>query len=116
MTIPEAARLIRGPVGGSVELRIESPRGSRLVTLVRVAADGMGHGGAYGDRPCGTCRHCTHCREHDAPCAEDMPCQSGMPRAGAPAMAAPPPVPPPDVDESLAPEVWPPTKPGHHAF
>jgi hypothetical protein len=99
MTIPEAARLIRGPVDAAVELRLESPRGARLITLVRVPAHAVWHGGGchHGhDRPCTECRHgCTRCRERSE---------------GVPALAAPP---PPDVDESLAPQLWPPTKPGH---
>lgn len=36
MTVGEAARLIRGPAGTAVELRVSSPRGPRLITLVRV--------------------------------------------------------------------------------
>ncbi len=118
MTIPEAARLIRGPVDSAVELRVDSPRGARIITLVRVAAQGMGYGRGEGSGapPCEECRHCKRCRERGAPCAEDMPCRPGMPCAEAPAMAPPPPSPPPDVDQSLAPELWPPTKPGHRAY
>ena len=108
MTIAEAARLIRGPVDAPVELRIDSPRGARLITLVRVAARGMGYGHGYG--------HGGGC-----PCGGGMPCGRGAPCDEASAMAPPPPppdmapTPPPDVDESLAPELWPPTKPGHRA-
>jgi hypothetical protein len=123
MTIPEAARLIRGPVEAPVELRLDSPHGARLVTLVRVPARGMGYGRGYGyggGRPCDECRHGKHCGEDDAPCGGGMPRAPGAPGDDVPAMAPPPPpdmapAPPPDVDESLAPELWPPTKPGHRA-
>lgn len=89
MTIPEAAHLIRGRAGTPVELRVDSPQGSRLVTLVRVPPPAIGDEGHHGHRhPC----HQYERGEHVAP-----------------PQAAPP------TDESLAPEVWPPTKPGHHA-
>jgi hypothetical protein len=121
MTIPEAARLIRGPADAPVELRLESPRGTRVVTLVRVPVHAMwhDHGCRHGDsRPCDECRHgCKHCREHGGPCKGGAPCHGDAPCEHGPEVAAPPPAPPPapDVDESLAPELWPPTKPGHHA-
>ena len=89
MTIPEAARLIRGRAGTPVELRIDSPRGSRLTTLVRVSPHCMHGAPHHGHR-----RPCHHCK-HGARLA--------------------PPEPAPHTDESLAPEVWPPTKPGHPA-
>ena len=101
MTVPEAARLIRGPVDAAVELRLESPRGARLVTLVRVPADAMWrehrcrHGRCDGDTDDGA--------SHDRT-PEMVPAPDAAP--------APPPV---DTDQSLAPELWPPTKPGHHA-
>src|SRR6266404_5172319 len=44
MTIPEAARLIRGPAYAAVALRLESPRGTRIVTLVRVSMNTMSPG------------------------------------------------------------------------
>lgn len=94
MKVSEAARLIRGRADTAVELRVDSPRGSRLITLVRVPPRAFA--GRH-DRPCDGRRcedhHCRHRHE----------------------MEAPPPEPPPAVDESLAPEVWPPTKPGNSA-
>ncbi|MBI3770063.1 MAG: PDZ domain-containing protein [Deltaproteobacteria bacterium] len=88
MTIAEAARLIRGPVDAAVELRLESPRGARLMTLVRVPA-----------YPIRGSRGCPHGRRH---AYED----------GRDSYETPPEA--PAVDQSLAPELWPPTKPGHH--
>jgi hypothetical protein len=88
MMIAEAAHLIRGPVDAAVELRLESPRGARLVTLVRVPAYAM-----RGNR------ECPHGRRHTY--------EDGRGGCETPPEA-------PAVDESLAPELWPPTKPGHH--
>jgi hypothetical protein len=95
MTLSEAARLIRGRPGTAVELRIDSPRGARLITLIRgtYVHEHHGHGrrGHHGE--CGRCR-------------DGRPCVHGS--------ASPPPPPPPvDNDPSLAPQEWPPTKPGH---
>ncbi len=91
MTVTEAARLIRGRPDTSVELRVDSARGSRLITLVRVAPRGACHGKRCKER-CRRCRHGEPCREWRD--RERMP---------------PPPPPPPAPEE----EVWPPTKPGH---
>jgi membrane-associated protease RseP (regulator of RpoE activity) len=88
MTVAEAVQLIRGPVDTAVELRVESPRGARLVTLVRVSAHSLGGG-----------RGCHHGRHHA--------CENRQRRSEVAPEA-------PRTDESLAPEVWPPTKPGHH--
>jgi membrane-associated protease RseP (regulator of RpoE activity) len=93
MTLAEAARLIRGRADTAVELRVESPQGARLVTLVRVRSHAPcedRHGRHHGD-----CDH-HECRRH----RETEP----------PAETAPP-----ATDQSLAPELWPPTKPGHSA-
>jgi len=97
MTIPEAARLIRGRPGTSVELRVDSPRGDRLITLVRGAyVHGHHHGGRYHRKHHGDCGRCR----------DGRPCVHGF--------QSPPPAPPPvDDDASLAPGEWPPTKPGH---
>jgi hypothetical protein len=54
MTIGEAARLIRGPADSAIELRIDSPRGSRLITLVRVPPASL-----WGERPA-PCVGCPH--------------------------------------------------------
>ena len=95
MAISEAARLIRGPADSAVELRIDSPRGSRLITLVRVTPASL-----WGDRPCAGCPHgagCPHCTgcPHDAGC----PHHAGCPEAR---------------DGSASePQPWPPSKPGH---
>jgi len=75
---------------------VDSPRDSRLITLVRVPPDAI-NGGAG---PCDG-RRCDHCRDREY----------GRPRYDRERMQPPPPAPPP-VDESSD-EVWPPTKPGH---
>ena len=92
MTVTEAAQLIRGRADTSVELRVDSPRGSRLITLVRVPPCAM-HGGM----PCGG-RRCDRCRdgEYGRPCGHRERME-----------------PPPPVDESADDDVSPPTKPGH---
>jgi len=98
MTISEAARLIRGQPGTSVELRVDSPRGDRLITLVRGT---YVHGHTHGGR-------CHHRKHHGdcGRCRDGRPCVHGY--------QSPPPAPPPvDDDASLAPGEWPPTKPGH---
>jgi len=71
MTVAEAARLIRGRPNTAVELRIDSPRGARLITLIRVAHASSGtphHAGA------GRCHEghaaCDHCRN-------GRPCEHG---------------------------------------
>jgi hypothetical protein len=103
MTIGEAARLIRGPADAAVELRVDSPQGSRLITLVRVTPASL-----WGDRPapCGRCRHhaccphgarCPHCG--DCPHGADCPRCAGRPE---PCKKSPP-----------GPRSWPPSKPGH---
>src|SRR5262249_20348602 len=97
MTISEAARLIRGQPGTAVELRIDSPRGARLITLVRGGRAREHQGARRGPR----CKHHGDCGR----CRNARPCVHGY--------KAPPPPPPVDDDASLAPEVWPPTKPGH---
>jgi hypothetical protein len=97
MTVAEAARLIRGQPGTTVELRIDSPRGARLMTLIRGEYVHEHHGDG-------------HCSGHHADCGhcrDGRPCVHGVPSA------PPPPPPPVDDDPSLAPEGWPPTKPGH---
>jgi hypothetical protein len=136
MTVAEAAHLIRGPADTSVALRIDSPHGSRLITLVRVPSSRLwGRDRHWRGHPCmcrprmrgGPCAECPHRRGHH-PCAdcprmrghrppecpyaaERRPCDRG---GRACEMAAPVPEPPPAA-ESTAPEEWPPTKPGHTA-
>ena len=101
MTVAEAARLIRGRPGTAVEVRIDSPRGARLITLVRGEYVHEHHG--HGPRG----RHCEKRHGECGHCRDGRPCVHGMPSS--------PPPPPPAVDDdpSLAPEGWPPTKPGH---
>ena len=97
MALSEAARLIRGPADSPVELRVDSPRGSRLITLVRVSPTSL-----WTDRPspCAGCAHDTGC-PHDARCRHHAGCphHADRPEAG---------------DGSASePQPWPPSKPGH---
>lgn len=68
MTEGEAARLIRGRVDTAVEIRIGSPHGDRIITLVRVAPSSVwgrpDHPRAEG-RPCDHKRRCEHKRKCD---------------------------------------------------
>jgi membrane-associated protease RseP (regulator of RpoE activity) len=85
MTVSEAARLIRGRAGTTVELRVESPRGARLITLVRAPhvrwGEPHGHGGSchrhQSRPPCdrGSAGHpCNHkAAGHDAPAPAPAP-------------------------------------------
>jgi C-terminal processing protease CtpA/Prc len=77
MTVSEAARLIRGRTGTAVELRIESPRGARLITLVRVP---YVH---WRERRHGDRRPCRHHKDHP-------PCDHGARGYETPPPAAPP--------------------------
>ena len=61
MTEAEAARLIRGRVDTAVEIRINSPRGDRIITLVRVA-------------PSSVWGRSDHWRAERHPCDERRPC------------------------------------------
>jgi hypothetical protein len=69
MTEAEAARLIRGRVDTAVEIRVESPRGDRIISLVRVAPssawamEGHRHGTR---RPCEAKKRGTHRSDRDA--------------------------------------------------
>ncbi len=97
MTVAEAARLIRGRPGSAVELRVESPRGARLITLVRVP---YSHGHRHG-----SCRRCAHHRGREH--WRKQPCDG----PGA-AYRKPPPASPPVADDALAPDEQPSAEPG----
>jgi len=103
MTIGDAARLIRGPADSAIELRVDSPQGSRLITLVRVAPESL-----WGNRaaPCGRCRHHGDC-PHGARCPHcgDCPRGTDCPRCVD--------HPEPCKKSAPAPRPWPPSKPGH---
>jgi len=99
LTIGEAARMIRGRVDTAVELRVHSPRGARLITLVRApAASVWGNGGAPCERGC-SMRYGGRC---GAPCGSHR-FHGRYDRSGeSEAAETAPPM-----------QAWPPTKPGH---
>jgi hypothetical protein len=71
MTEEEAARAIRGPVDTAVEIRVDSPRGDRIISLVRVASSsvwGMAHH-RRGKRRCDAKKGRTH-GHHESACTE----------------------------------------------